>query len=252
MTFDHLFDLFQVGTSTYMGLLLNASTWYQNNLEIQALIRRDPGKAHSPEILRQAGIKKLLQFNKTEIKNILLTYTKFIVVRHPMERIASAYLDKMVRENNTEYRGKQKHVAERYGGHSESSKERPGHVTFEAFAAMLLNGEKDGMAIHNEHWMEYANLCTPCFIKYDYIVQMETVPKDMPYILSLLFTGKMVNSLPKINAVSSSKMKRLALFKKLDDETLFNLVQRYKLDMDMFGYSYLWNKTSLRVADPEC
>ena len=52
------------------------------------------GDLYRTALSRKYGLVSLASFSKTEIQERLKTYFKFLVVRHPLKRIVSAYLNK--------------------------------------------------------------------------------------------------------------------------------------------------------------
>ena len=52
------------------------------------------GDLYRTALSRKYGLVSLASFSKTEIHERLKTYFKFLVVRHPLKRIVSAYLNK--------------------------------------------------------------------------------------------------------------------------------------------------------------
>ena len=56
---------------------------------------------HTDQFLRSHGVMGLYSFRDSEIDKRLKTYFKFLVVRHPMERLVSAFRDKF--EKTTDF-----------------------------------------------------------------------------------------------------------------------------------------------------
>lgn len=112
--------------------------------------------------------------NETERQEVFTDYTKFVFVRHPFERLLSAYRNKL--EGNSTNSG---YFHRRIGRRivkalrvdpSNHSLEYGDDVTFEEFVQFLLKPEISLINSHyNEHWEPISKLCNPCVMKYNVI-----------------------------------------------------------------------------------
>ena len=105
-----------------------------------------------------------------------------MVVRHPLERLASAYHDKFVTRKTSKvtfskYKKKILHAVHAV------NVSKPVPVTFQHFIQYLtmVNPAK-----FDEHWQLYNDRCAPCTIEYDYIAKLETMSSDLPVLLQRL------------------------------------------------------------------
>ena len=107
--------------------------------------------------------------NLTSIQN----YTKFMIVRHPMERFLSAYYDAMFqifREGSAhEFRriiSTRKYVLNVTGGVSLSGNASSIPVVgLTDFTKFVLGGVGQPTQLNNYHWRSYARQCDPCSVK---------------------------------------------------------------------------------------
>ena len=85
-------EIFQV---MYCIVSKAASTYWKRVL-VKSSSSRTIGKGDlfRTALSRKYGLVSLASFSKTEIHERLKTYFKFLVVRHPLKRILSAYLNK--------------------------------------------------------------------------------------------------------------------------------------------------------------
>ncbi|XP_026678380.1 carbohydrate sulfotransferase 11 [Diaphorina citri] len=128
---------------------------------------------------------KLSNFSKDEIHHFLESYTKFLFVRHPFERLVSAFHNKLEQSYSSS-----KYFQSRFGKHIiKTIRTRPTNhslnhgddVTFNEFATFLTkNGRGEEM---NEHWRPVHHLCQPCKINYDFIGKHETLYEDANLLL---------------------------------------------------------------------
>ena len=172
----------------------------------------------------------------------LQTYTKFIVVRHPFDRLLSAYRDKafpnLLNGKIHGYYYKIKKSVLRRSRHILTAQERQSYVpTFEEFAQHVL-------VTSNIHWNSYAFRCDPCHINYDYIIRLETLTTD-----SQLFLGDVypeVSALPTSNSyriaqsnkTSNDQSKTLKEFSELRTSTFNKITDKFQGELQLFGYKF--------------
>ncbi len=95
-----------------------------------------------------------------EINTKYKDYTKIVVVRHPLQRVVSAYHQVI---NSTMRRRKLR----------ENNRTEP--MTLDDFLRNVTGKWRDA----NIHWMRYQKSCKLCFIRYHYVIQTETMESDM-------------------------------------------------------------------------
>ena len=155
-------------------------------------------------------------FNLVKIKNTEgidiseSNYFKFIMVRHPLDRLASAYLDKAAGHNNT--------------------------MDFEEFlrgAALFVDT--------NHHWRPFVKSCLPCSkIQFDYIAHLETLHDDLKVILTALNLTDMIDDFPHVvhSNTGPPKSNYKDMYANISHYILHDVFAKYQLDADMFGYSF--------------
>lgn len=171
---------------------------------------------------------------------------KFVVVRHPFERIMSAYMDKLHSyERDLRYRGGYYYAM--YGSDI-VAKLRPKYQqrfpknplfmrkepSFVEFVDYLV---ETSVTKYDEHWRPIFLLCPPCHFKFDVIARMETFERDTGFILHQRDLEERV-SLRKKHSVSGEKEgdQARALFSQLSKHMVRALHDKYRLDFEMFGY----------------
>jgi len=119
-----------------------------------------------------------------EIVKALRTYTKFLIVRDPMERIVSAYIDKLEKYSKFFERiGQVRRIRDMYRDEDMGSADGKG-ASFKEFAHYLVDTARTGSEELNDHWDTFNNLCQPCLARYDFIGKFETVGADAEALLS--------------------------------------------------------------------
>ena len=88
-------------------------------------------------------------------------------IRHPFERLVSAYLDKFIVNKNSEFIK----VLQDYEVENEL---HIYNLKFEHFVKFVIDEiSSDSMSEGSLHWWPYSRLCKMCEIDYDYIGHLE-------------------------------------------------------------------------------
>lgn len=201
----------------------------------------DPWNIKTPDVHnRSLGYFRYLnQYSPEEIVYRLRTYYKFLFVRHPFERLVSAYRNKFIDSYNLtlfkEMYGR--HIIRKYRQNPDKRSLRTGEgVNFSEFAEFLYNSDPEFM---DWHWKQYDMLCHPCLIYYDFIGHFENLYEEADQLLNILQVGDKVK-FPK-NKTSSYKRPTKFLakeyFNSLSKEAQDKLYENYKHDFELFGYS---------------
>ncbi|XP_014230650.1 carbohydrate sulfotransferase 11-like [Trichogramma pretiosum] len=201
-------------------------------------------------------------------ESLLNSSAKLLIVRHPFERLLSAYRDKLEnsvagREHGTLHFYKKfgsKIVAKfrdenvsppredqfvRVPGKPEPAGVEP---TFREFVEYLVNTDLANYG--DDHWMPYYLFCTPCLVDYDFIAKVETLARDQAYVIHRLGLDEAIkprwqhavgsssnassSSSPSINRVSDLAK---IYFGQLTQRQLRKLHDKFRLDLELFGYS---------------
>lgn len=184
---------------------------------------------------------RLSQFPYKDAMKYLKTYTTFMIVRHPMERLLSAFRNKF--EGNLT---SSKYFQRRYGRRiikkyrSLSSKKmrnsgkpkKPlgSDVTLNEFVQYLIN---EGLQ-SNEHWTSVYNLCHPCKINYNFIGKYEHLTEDTESILNFIDAPPV--KFPMTNS-AHTRSKVREYFQTLPLRYMESLYNLYKNDFLLFDYN---------------
>ena len=244
----------------------------------KAIARSYSGRAveryevQNTDFMKQNGLQSLSTYSRREIQERMRTYFKFLVARHPLERLLSAFRSKFaestgVKPDFIQYvkyirkQGIEKKLSfSNFVGYLSSvynistsyfSKQSSRTVRNSLFQidrksrkhiAQRLNGNsllKRGSRYFNEHWAQYSTLCHPCHIDYDYIVKFETMREDAAYVLSKLGPHHecLEQKYPELfNCSQSTSSVFDEYFSTLTGKEMERLQEIYSIDFKLFGY----------------
>ncbi|KAG7189339.1 hypothetical protein KM043_016992 [Ampulex compressa] len=210
-------------------LMIATGKWAGNDpLEIPA------DQAHAMD-----SFQRLSNYTLPEIEKKLATYDKLIVVRHPMERLLSAYRNKFEakHEKSSIYfqtRFGRKIIKKYRPNATEESLLHGDDVTFREFVEFVTDDSEN--KIRNEHWRPVNELCHPCTVNYNLVSKYESLVEDATEVLermgvdSINFPARPTNSEP-----TSNKLEKY--YSTLSYKQLRKLVDLYRLDLRLFDYS---------------
>merc|ERR1712043_91155 len=109
---------------------------------------------------------------------------------------------------------------------------------FDEFIKFILYRSK-----FNSHWNTYESLCHPCSMKFDFIIRLETMERDMELLsdklgkdLSKYYTKTYNSARYPTNKTVDRHIHEMS---KVDDVTYKKLLDRgYAKDMRLFGYRF--------------
>ena len=146
-------------------------------------------KFFNPDNPRQLKGKTLADYTPEERRYRLRHYLKAMFVRHPLERLWSAYNDKIVSMVPYFLEKYGKAMIEVYRTNPQNVSSLCAHdVSFEEFVKYVTRIDQKQMK-HNYHWAPFYEICFPCKIHYDIIGKLETFSSDIQIFFSKL--GKM-------------------------------------------------------------
>ena len=181
-----------------------------------------------------------------------LNLFKFVFIRHPFERLVSAYHDQFnvsKQENIMRPMIRYQNVIQNYKKESVTNKNDPKSpdITFSNFVDFVLHEAKvnesiDGSSIH---WWPFTELCKLCQIKYDFVGRVESLQTDVQELIDIFPHYKTLQNMKqrikeKINGGHTHHTSNLTLryFSELTKETTKKLYNRYIDDFELGGYEY--------------
>ncbi|XP_015588111.1 carbohydrate sulfotransferase 11 [Cephus cinctus] len=199
----------------------------------------DPLEIPANQAHAAGNLERLSNYSMPEIEEKLATYNKFIVVRHPLERLLSAYRNKFETKQETssiyfQTRFGKKIVKKYRKNATKESLLKGDDVTFSEFVDFVTGGAEN--ETHNEHWRSIYELCHPCIVNYNLVSKYESLTEDATEILERLGAGWVrFPTKPQSRESTSKKLDRY--YSSLSLKQLQKLTDLYRLDLRLFDYS---------------
>ncbi len=176
------------------------------------------------------------------IKHGMANYTKMIFVRHPFERLVSAYRDKFADGNNssTVYQlGSGTEIVRKYRAEPSELSLKHGHdVTFPEFVSYVIDQWTEGRRQLDVHWRPMIDLCLPCSMEYDIVGKFETLHQDVEFVLHKLKETGMSKLFRSSRPASTASLWKQTM-DQLGQKQLGELYRIYEDDFRVFGYQYI-------------
>ena len=198
--------------------------------------------------LEKYGIYSLNDYSPLQQQEILEDpqYYKFMVVRHPLDRLVSAHNDKIILTDNNLAKKRRKEILDlHFKNHGKASND------LQAFIEYILERK----SYWNRHWAPVAALCDSCNIKYDKIGKLETQNDDLLDVISHLgpyYRMKNVHANHKGSGAAHSFSWNISIFSGVSEELFRRLLHMgFEQDMKLFGYTWS-NVSAVRGLDVQC
>ena len=181
------------------------------------------------------------------------TYFKTVMVRHPLERLVSAYRDKKQLEY---FRARPKNgffgvpnlgLRKLMKDSSEVS-EKLSEMDKFAFHSFIINNlfrsktSWQTAGVQQRHWSQATFLCRLCSINWDFIAKLETIDVDSEYIMDVAgLEGKVSLGM---HASKNGIDKVIRYFRGMPKSIFLKLYKIYESDFEILGYTVphiLWD-----------
>ncbi|CAF3382260.1 unnamed protein product [Rotaria sp. Silwood1] len=195
-------------------------------------------------------------------------FTRVIFVRHPFERLASAYVDKIATLKNESfslYDNLRRAICRKYSSFylkkakrgfyrihkriSNNIKEPCQKIIpkFEHFIRYIMSD-----SLHDDvHWQSYSKLCHACLFKYNFIGKYETIEEDFQRLKLYLGLKSINSNNEKYFTTGKTKEYYKSLYSNLPNELICNLKYFYEDDFKLFDYrleDYLTNQRTIQCS----
>ena len=147
----------KTGCSTWRLMFLNNSV--TGFLKVNKMMEED---IHVPSYMKRYNLKALVHYSPSDGLYRLQNYFSILTVRHPLDRIESAYVDKFTKPNIYNFI-KEKHssrILKMYRGQTLENAD-PKTIQFEEFLRYLVEYPRSDI-----HWRSVWDQAHPCVLKY--------------------------------------------------------------------------------------
>lgn len=193
--------------------------------------------AHVEDISKvdDSSFKLLLGYSQDGIEYRLNNYFKFMFVRHPLDRLFSAW--------NNKVHGNFSGIHKRYGisivknfRKNPPANPKGDDVSLGEFFKYLASTPISEL---NIHWMPYIELCQPCHIEYNYVGTYENLKNEAALLIKHIGLSEKVNFPSRQSHYyrnSASNETKLNEWNKVSPEAFQAVVKKYATDFKLFGY----------------
>lgn len=212
-----------------------------------------PAKLPEPWYFQLKNV--LANLNLVSLSNIsdllIPPYSRFILVRHPFERLASAYHDKMMKLPNVRlwpephYDEIRKIICVKYFQFKNVSITSPLKANycleyippFEMFIRYILDDIQRGEGIFamDIHWKPFSSLCQVCKFRYNVIGKYETFDQDIKQVMSRLNMSNWILK-NRDHESGDTKWRYQHMYSTLSDNMICELRDLYEFDLNLFDY----------------
>lgn len=242
----------KVASTTFKSLLIKNSHQYKHETS-----RRNISSVHNSDVLLQFGIKQLNMFNESQIDEILRSFTKVVVVRHPLERVFSSFREKLTPYRpNKECSSYMQRLGSKIVKKMRGKQVKCGDdVTFEEFMSYLAT---EAYVRKDSHWRPIDVVCRPCHIEYDHVLRLETGHSDVRFFVEEILKEKSVAStdehqnqrevLSEEELEKNDFKKRRVEFANVSASSFATVRKHYENSMRLFGYSSVLTREGMMTS----
>ncbi|XP_066249722.1 carbohydrate sulfotransferase 11-like [Euwallacea similis] len=212
-----------------------ASTSWMYNFNILA--------GYSPNFLRKSRTPPLhlarQKYGRPSLEALLKALednkvVSFLVVRHPLERLLSAYRDKIQNAVSGSHHFKLgKDIIRNY---RKRGKTGPKHPTYPEFISWLVDSAKGGKAL-DMHWTPIVEFCTPCMFNIKIIAHTETLEEDQDYIIRTAGLHNVIKPQWQNAGKGSTSAHISSHYSQLTRSQILQLYHIFRFDFELFNYS---------------
>lgn len=209
-----------------------STTWLHNLLSLNGVHEEKIKNKQISEVARQ-------YFPELDAENAIIKIRhskKLFCIRHPFERILSAYRDKLEDRKRAPEHGTM-HYYKRWGSRIRNRYRDIGPLEpkFEEFVRYLI--DTDLLNYSDDHWIPYNAYCTPCLVRYDFVAKVETLTEDQLFFIHSLNLPSWVTPTRRHSSPKKSSNISKDYYSQITKTQINKLYEKFKLDFEMFNYS---------------
>ncbi|CAL4062756.1 unnamed protein product [Meganyctiphanes norvegica] len=219
-----------------------STSWSLALLEQNGFTKEQLRLTEKPLQVILRGVYRLLSPDK--LNATMASAVSFFFVRHPFERLVSAYRNKLEdssQEHDGDYFYKNygRRIVKKFRKNKKvNSKREP---TFDEFVDYLIGTDINS---YDEHWKPIWLYCNVCEFSYDYIIKYENFKDENSYFIDKLKATKHLPQTFELSWENRGNMKSKSsidvskeYFKDLKSEQIWKLYEKYEQDFYYFSYN---------------
>ncbi|NXM42903.1 CHST9 sulfotransferase, partial [Gymnorhina tibicen] len=212
---------------------VGCSNWKRTIFLLQSDLNTEASEIEHDNIHHTSVIKRLLNYSPALQKKFLSNYTKVMFTRHPLQRLVSAYRDKLL-HSEALYSTTVANAMKAMFRKNKNSSEK---VSFQEFVSFITAKPPHTLDIH---WKPMFLLCDPCNIHYDIMGKYETLGLDSEHVLKAIGAPESLQY-PNLKRYGSEKRTdgdiTLEYLRQLTSEQIEKIKKLYQMDFFLFNYT---------------
>lgn len=198
----------------------------------------------------------LAGLSKKNSDQLVQYYYKYIMYRHPLERLVSVYRNKVQRlplsgleDEKPHYNWLRKRVykhthPEEYKQWFKEKGKREVNIMFQDFITYWLENNHYRTQ-HDEHLVPIFDLCEPCRVRYNYYGHFETFEQDAKVLIEQIGTNSTYLRRGYYNRrYMETSVITIQLYNELNDVQKMLVLKRLSRDIDFFYHIFPYKKDS--------
>uniref|UniRef100_A0A669Q3Z5 Carbohydrate sulfotransferase n=1 Tax=Phasianus colchicus TaxID=9054 RepID=A0A669Q3Z5_PHACC len=212
---------------------VGCSNWKRTIFILQEGLNVEASEIEHDHIHQTSLIKRLSAFPPAIQEEFLNNYTKVMFTRHPLERLVSAYRDKLLHFEPYYSTTVANQIKAMFRKNKNSSEK----VSFQEFVSFITSKPPNTLDIH---WKPMFLLCDPCNIHYDILGKYETLGLDSEQVLKAIGAPESLQY-PSLKRYGSEKRTNsditLEYLRQLSSEQIEKIQKLYQMDFLLFNYT---------------
>ena len=216
----------KAGSTAWKTTIAQHSPYWRNGMNVHYL----------PDLVTMK-LRGLGSYSSEEMRAKLVNYTIFMTVRNPIDRLVSAYRDKMLTDLTYEPNIRKSIVKRQRKSpiSNEFYKDKPTLIEYLTYLVETYNAQQNDI-----HWRKMYDLCHPCEVNFTHILKLENMESEQHRILHLLQKGPSkaeVKSLVHENHVDiDSTIDNQLEWCEVPANIRLQIEQLYAIDLQLFNY----------------
>ncbi|NXL93605.1 CHST9 sulfotransferase, partial [Alectura lathami] len=212
---------------------VGCSNWKRIIVILQTGLNVQASEIEQDNIHQTSLIKRLAAYPPTTQEELLNNYTKVMFTRHPLERLVSAYRDKLLHSEPYYSTTVANEIKAMFRKNRNSSEK----VSFQEFVSFIIAKPPNSLDIH---WKPMFLLCDACNIHYDILGKYETLGLDSVHVLKAIGAPEGLEY-PSFKQYGSESRTNgditLEYLRQLSSEQIEKIKKLYAMDFLLFNYT---------------